>query len=58
MTGGFASVHDLAVAILVATRAAGRRLYARAFAGLENGWLPPNGPYFIAQFSTALHSES
>jgi hypothetical protein len=55
VTGDFHSVHDLEQAILEATRAAGRQLYARAFAALQDGWLAAHRHRFTAQRWRTLH---
>lgn len=49
VTGGFSSVNDLELAVLEATRAAGRQLYAQAFAALQEAWLDQRRGRFAAQ---------
>ena len=49
VTGDFHSVHDLEQAILEATRAATRQLYAQAFAALQDRWLAAHRHRFSAQ---------
>lgn len=55
VTGGFENVNDLERALLEATRAAGRELYVRAFAALQEAWLAQRRPRFSAQRWRALH---
>jgi hypothetical protein len=47
--GGFETVNELERAILEATRAAGRELYVRAFAALQEAWLAQHRPRYTAQ---------
>ena len=55
VTGGFENVNDLERAILEATRAAGRELYVRALAALQEGWLAQRRPRYTAQRWRTLH---
>jgi hypothetical protein len=49
VTGGFNSVNDLERAIVEATRAAGRELYAQGFAAFQAAWLQARSRRLTAQ---------
>jgi len=55
VTGDFHSVNDLEMAILEATRAAGRQLYVQACAALQDGWLAAHRHRCTAQRGRTLH---
>lgn len=55
LTGRFESVNDLERAILEATRAAGRDLYAQGFAAFQSAWLAARSERFTAQRWRRLH---
>jgi hypothetical protein len=49
LTGAFESVNDLERAVIEATRAAGRQLYAQSFAAFQSAWLQSRRQRFSAQ---------
>ena len=55
LTGRFESVNDLERAIVEATRAAGRDLYAQGFAAFQSAWLQARAGRFTAQRWRAIH---
>jgi len=55
VTGRFASVNELERAILEATRAAGRQLYAQGLAAFQAAWLEARRDRFSAQRWRSLH---
>lgn len=55
VTGDFDSVNALERALGEATRAAGRQLYVRAFAALQDAWLAQRRERFTAQRWRTLH---
>lgn len=55
LTGRFESVNDLEGAIINATQAAGRQLYAQSLAAFQSAWLAARAERFTAQRWRALH---
>ena len=55
LTGRFESVNDLERAIVEATRAAGRDLYAKGFAAFQSAWLAATARRFSAQRWRSIH---
>ena len=55
LTGRFESVNDLERAIVEATRAAGRQLYAQGFAAFQSAWLQARSGRFTAQRWRSIH---
>ena len=55
VTGRFETVNDLERAILEATRAAGRQLYAQGFRAFQSAWLQARSGRFTAQRWRAIH---